>query len=74
MRRATSDELIGSYGGVKDNVTLVFGRGMIKYNAGTHFDNDKLVLTLLQYISKRNELVASVEAFIVKMRKVEYNV
>ncbi|KAF4570218.1 hypothetical protein EYR36_010025 [Pleurotus pulmonarius] len=73
MRRATSDELISGGSGGKDNVKFVDGRGMIKYNAGTHTDNDILVLTLLRYISKRNDLVAYVEGFIVKMRKVEYN-
>ncbi|KAF7437607.1 hypothetical protein PC9H_004449 [Pleurotus ostreatus] len=73
MRRAMSDELI-SGGGGKYNVRFISGRGMVKYNAGTQSDNDVLVLTLLKYISKRNEIVAYVEAFIAKMRKVECNV
>ncbi|KDQ22524.1 hypothetical protein PLEOSDRAFT_1087141 [Pleurotus ostreatus PC15] len=72
MRRAMSDELI-SGGGGKDSVRFIGGRGMVKYNAGTQSDNDVLVLTLLKYISKRNEIVAYVEAFIAKMRKVECN-
>lgn len=65
MRRATSDELISG----KDKVSIINGRGMIKYNAGAHSDNDMMVLTLVKFISKRNDIVKYVESFIMKMRR-----
>ncbi|KAF9487622.1 hypothetical protein BDN71DRAFT_1436708 [Pleurotus eryngii] len=65
MRRATSDELVSG----KAKVTFIEGRGMIKYNAGTHSDNDVLLLTLVKFISKRNDIMKYVETFITKMRR-----
>lgn len=65
MRRATSDELVGLGGQIK----YVDGRGMVKYNAGTRTDNDNLVLSLVKYITRRNDIVTYVEDFIKKTGK-----
>lgn len=64
-RRATSDELFGHGGHVK----YVNGRGTVKYNTGTHKDNDALVLTIVKYITRKNDVVAYVEDFIKRTSK-----
>ncbi|KAF9487335.1 hypothetical protein BDN71DRAFT_1436933 [Pleurotus eryngii] len=56
MCQATSDELVGL-------------GGMVKYNVGTRNDNDNLVLSLIKYITRQNDIVTYVKDFIKKTGK-----
>ncbi len=60
MRRATPDELFGHGCQVK----YVNGQGTVKYNTGTRKDNDTLVLAIVKYITRRNDVMAYVEDFL----------